>query len=564
MIGKHIKKIFTTGLGLILFLIIYTIVAMYLNATSSWKMAYSGTQDIGFADGWTDDAGNEIDLSSLDSLASSHQTNTFVLYHRIPKLQRDSYLSFYTYGTFFSVDIGDETVYTYEYKPIFTAGHSYGTDFHNILVPQEDAGELITLRIEMIYGSGGSFLDMSLGKSSDFVIRFLRHELPAFIISLMVIIFGIIIIGMSKAVSEDKKILKSLRSFAALSIAIGIWSMIESQVLTLIYGQAEFFRSYDYLLLMLLPYPMVSMANGWVEYSSERFERIVKALVAGDLLLTLLLRIFFNLDLHQLDWMIHIVLLFSFIGCICLICRNILFREKHLFHQRLRLWTGLAVLSYCAVLDLIRYSKADKSNIDAARFTRIGFLFLMYFFLSQYMVESKERLRKSIEAETFRQMAYRDGLTGVGSRAAFEAKEKELNLALREKKMTIVFVSIDLNHLKKVNDTYGHATGDNYILACTELIREAFDDHGSIYRIGGDEFAIFIEGDMAKQIYESRYRRLMQLLDTKAKDFPVQPSFAIGYEILTSDDGRDVESAEKVADAKMYEHKMSMKAGRVE
>ncbi len=567
MIRERLKQLYAGGTPFMIFLFIYTIIALFLAFSGEYRTSYSGSDDISFTEGWTDALGHRAYPDQLDSLSAQTDSGTIIIHNTIPQLNTDMFLSFYTYGAFFSVDIDGETIYTYDYRPIFTAGHSYGTDFHNILISQKQSGKTITFTIHLIYGSGASFIDMVLGKSSEFIIRYLRNMLPSLILSLVIIIFGILIFMISKSAAEDPKIQRSLRAFSLMSVEIGLWATIETQVLTLIYGHAEFFRSYDYLLLMLLPYPMSVVGNGWLEKSSDFFENLIKWLVIGNIALSAVLRFAFDLDLHQLHLLIHIVLLFTLISIILMAINNILYKQKrHIIHRHLRLWIGITILIICSIIDMVRYNMTDKTSIDAAQFTRIGFLFLMYFFLSQYMREAQIRLRRAIEAETYRQIAYRDELTGVGSRAAFEAKEKELNVRLRSENLHVLFVSIDVNYLKKVNDTYGHAAGDAYLVACVDVLRSSFEDFGSIYRIGGDEFAIFIEGDQAEEIYAARLAHLHTQLNSFAVTDTVQliPSFAIGSELISSTDMRNLETAEKIADARMYENKQTMKAARTD
>ena len=63
----------------------------------------------------------------------------------------------------------------------------------------------------------------------------------------------------------------------------------------------------------------------------------------------------------------------------------------------------------------------------------------------------------------------------------------------------------DLNDLKLINDTYGHETGDQYILKSCELVKKYFPGN-IVYRFGGDEFIVYITGDK----YEERFNCLEQ------------------------------------------------------
>lgn len=62
----------------------------------------------------------------------------------------------------------------------------------------------------------------------------------------------------------------------------------------------------------------------------------------------------------------------------------------------------------------------------------------------------------------------------------------------------------DLNNLKYFNDTHGHATGDYYIIVCSEIIQDIFGMYGKVYRIGGDEFCAVTEGVTEEEFMELR------------------------------------------------------------
>ncbi len=531
------------------------------------RAVFTGQEGIPYSRGWTDESGTPIDMVELDSYSTESGRNTFSVTNTVPETGEDTYLSFYTYGAYFSVDLDGEEVYLYDYKPIWTAGHSYGTDLHSVRIPKEDAGKPIRINIRLIYGDGASFLDMEIGSSADFVIGYLKAMLPAAIISVITISFGFLIFVIAKSVAAEDKMLRGLQSFAVVSVEIGAWALIETQVLTLIVGHAELFRSFDYLLLMLIPYPMVVSANGWITRGDRHFEITVLSLEIANIVIAFIARVFLGKDLHELYLLIHIMLFYTLIGIVALVIYN-LYRKhgKGVVQGRVRLWTGLGFLILCAIMDLVRYSMNDKTNIDGARFTRMGYLVLMYFLVSQFMKDSKAQLRKSIEAQMYKSLAYDDVLTHVGSRVAFQEKEKELDQKLAQKEVSAVaVVSADLNNLKKVNDTYGHGVGDKYILACTKVLREAFEDVGSIYRIGGDEFAIFIENTDSRADVERIYEERLNLLHKKLEEEPpvagsdIRPSFAIGCDILHAGDGHPVEDAERIADERMYENKKQMK-----
>ncbi|GHF38852.1 diguanylate cyclase (GGDEF)-like protein [Deinococcus metalli] len=94
-------------------------------------------------------------------------------------------------------------------------------------------------------------------------------------------------------------------------------------------------------------------------------------------------------------------------------------------------------------------------------------------------------------------MAHTDPLTGLHNRRAFEqALEERLGSAppTDGPARTFTVLSLDVDGLKTINDTQGHAQGDAFLACFATALRDAYADHGAVYRIGGDEFAIICDG----------------------------------------------------------------------
>lgn len=108
------------------------------------------------------------------------------------------------------------------------------------------------------------------------------------------------------------------------------------------------------------------------------------------------------------------------------------------------------------------------------------------------MKNRSDDIGKKLE-ETIRS-ANTDALTGVKNLTAYTAKIADLTEKMKAAKRSFYsVVMVDINNLKKMNDTNGHLAGDIYIRNCTNLLSDVFGMN-PIYRIGGDEFAVILEG----------------------------------------------------------------------
>ena len=177
------------------------------------------------------------------------------------------------------------------------------------------------------------------------------------------------------------------------------------------------------------------------------------------------------------------------------------------------------------------------------------------------MVAAEDEARDLQEHVTeMNDIAYKDALTRVKNKAAYDEKAESLSWDVVNKTARFGIVMVDLNFLKVINDRYGHDKGNEYIVGSCKLACETFV-HSPVYRIGGDEFVVVLEG----QDYDNRQRLLEQLREAfastlHANDRPPwnRYSAAIGMAIYQA--GDDIESVFNRADQAMYEAKARMKA----
>jgi diguanylate cyclase (GGDEF)-like protein len=164
-------------------------------------------------------------------------------------------------------------------------------------------------------------------------------------------------------------------------------------------------------------------------------------------------------------------------------------------------------------------------------------------------------LRRALERE--RELSLVDFLTGVANKRAFQTlAEMEKNRARRyHHPLTLAYLDID--NFKDVNDTWGHAAGDELLQRVGRSLRDSLRDTDHVARIGGDEFAILLpETDReAGQIVLGKLHRALQAVGS-SYNRPV--TFSIG--VVTFVSGPDsLEQMVAAADRLMYAAKNSGK-----
>ena len=161
------------------------------------------------------------------------------------------------------------------------------------------------------------------------------------------------------------------------------------------------------------------------------------------------------------------------------------------------------------------------------------------------------------EKELLMYRSHTDELTGCFNRHAYE--EDIVQLRMDE---AFVYISLDMNGLKTVNDSLGHAAGDELIRGVASCMKQCFAEVGKVYRIGGDEFVIIVLDQMQniENIRETFDKTVRRWQGKMVKEMSVSCGYVSSDE-KEWDTNYDIA---KAADARMYENKAAyyQKSGR--
>ena len=159
---------------------------------------------------------------------------------------------------------------------------------------------------------------------------------------------------------------------------------------------------------------------------------------------------------------------------------------------------------------------------------------------------------------TERELARRDELTGTRNKTAYfeleESVQKSIESGMEEPSFAIAI--FDINDLKKVNDEEGHKAGDDYIKSAAKLICDTFD-HSPVFRIGGDEFVIFMQGDDYNDRDDLMLRFHEQILENILNGYG--PIIASGMAEYIPGSDKSVSAVFERADDNMYNDKRDLK-----
>jgi diguanylate cyclase (GGDEF)-like protein len=172
----------------------------------------------------------------------------------------------------------------------------------------------------------------------------------------------------------------------------------------------------------------------------------------------------------------------------------------------------------------------------------------------------RRALRFAIERQDVRRrledLSLKDDLTGLHNRRAFlELATQQLRLA-RRGRAACALLFMDLDRLKFVNDTYGHAEGNRALVDAAGVLRDCFRQSDIVARLGGDEFAAFAvtaidwDAGLIRQRIETVLARV-----NGDHSRPYRLGFSMGIVTSTAGDETPIELLLERADALMYEEK---------
>lgn len=145
-----------------------------------------------------------------------------------------------------------------------------------------------------------------------------------------------------------------------------------------------------------------------------------------------------------------------------------------------------------------------------------------------------------------------DPLTGLGNRLAFDEYLASMS---RKNTLTLAVVNIDLDDFKKINNVYGHHTGDRVLRVFAQELKSVFEGFGEPLRVGGDEFIVWVHTNDRAQI-EGYLKRLTDRLRTGKTAQRLQCPLSFSYGITVFNDGyKNLQEFVQHSDRLMYEAK---------
>jgi diguanylate cyclase (GGDEF)-like protein/PAS domain S-box-containing protein len=164
--------------------------------------------------------------------------------------------------------------------------------------------------------------------------------------------------------------------------------------------------------------------------------------------------------------------------------------------------------------------------------------------------------QRKADEKHIEKLAFYDSLTGLPNRVLMQDRLLQMTTCAKRNDRKIALFFLDIDHFKRINDTFGHDTGDQLLIVFAQRLRSVLRDCDNVCRIGGDEFVVMVDNissrNSASMIACKILEALTQTIVLKGKE--VYSSTSIGISLFP-EDGDDPDSLLKNADTAMYQAK---------
>ena len=380
----------------------------------------------------------------------------------------------------------------------------------------------------------------------------LKKSLMSALVSIILIVMGGAMFIYGAVVNKKVYTGKGLQYLGVFTIILGLWSLNETDAMTIVMRHRITCGFAAYIFLMMLSSSFILFVRELINIEEQKVWKTICNVSMAEFIVCIALQFAGIMDLKETVIITHIIMVIAILYVISVLIYKM--RRGNVSRTLKTNLVALIVLIVAVALDLVLYYLGV---MDADFFGRFIFLLFVIILGCETLKNSAKVLERGKLIQLYEELATMDILTGLHNRNAYET-----DVAKLEKTDGILLVTFDLNNLKRCNDTLGHSEGDNYIKAAANIIEMVFSQYGTCYRIGGDEFIMVTENG-ARCPIDGLLRHLRdeeEKYNNRSKSkFPMH--IAVGYAIYDIKRDGNIENARNRADEFMYENKRKIKDG---
>ncbi|MDE6433911.1 MAG: GGDEF domain-containing protein [Lachnospiraceae bacterium] len=521
--------------------------------------------NIAFDEGWYLEDGSTADVSHLNKISSVMPYQEQSVYHRLPDvLEEGLSLCFRTKNIDYQVYVDGELRYNPVRRESSVYNKSFGNRWNYVPLYSSDAGKVVEVRFHTVYEGGRACIDhLCMGSAAGEIVGTFTSKAVAFSTCQLILFVGLLLIVADIPANLQMQKNHELLYLGLFAIGVAVWCLAETGLLQFYTDDSRLVQLMSCCSLITIPIPMVLYLDAAFGFKRRVVVPVICGLSVAEFVICTVLHFTGVMDYHETLNFSNVMMVIAVALLLYVVLKNA-FREG-----RSKIWNiykvlrtiGFMGLGIAGVIDILRYYRG--STNDNAMFVRIGLLIFILCYGSSSLEKMINAVKLGVQSKFVSQLAYRDGLTGVGNRTAFQERLEELE---KEKKQLsgIAIIMFDVNDLKLINDNQGHQKGDQLLVCSAEIIRTAVESvEGTCYRIGGDEFACIISGEDVTHRCEKTIVCFKKVMDdyNSVEGQPFCISIASGYAVYDKlQENQMLMDVYQQADVRMYENKKQIKA----
>lgn len=522
-------------------------------------------------DGWSVTVNNvqypDCDLTSF-SFPITERGDVITMERILPETNGQQVLEMMAHHSAVAAYYGEKRTPIYEYgMKRYLNNKMVGSGFHWIPLPAAAAGQKIRIVLTVSENHSFSFIDAP--KLCDGVQRirnFLKSNLMTICITIVLLAAGLvgILVSIAFCIFGDHRAVWLLH-VAAFALLTGLWMSCNYSIIQLISSNVASNTVLEYISLYIGPIPMLFYFRNLFR-TENRVTRGMSILIFLAIAFDTVVFTLHFLGIAHMPYTLieyHVILASELLYLLYSSIRYF----KHQDSQNKVIVIGVALLVSFTFVDSIRFL-AEKFFINLGKesvqsLIPVGVLAFVTCLVVSTVYAWRNKGLEMTEKRLLSKLAFEDYLTGLGNRTFMEREMERLD---DQKKDHYALISLDLNRLKHVNDTYGHEEGDHYIADFAGCLSEFWKEkNGLIGRVGGDEFVVILENAEKSALEEmtvefEEYIRKNNLRRKEAGKLEMSVSYGIAY----YGDKKCYVSRTlyRLADERMYQMKKKYHMGR--
>ena len=474
-------------------------------------------------------------------------------------------LELYSLHSVTDVYLDNELIYTYGHE-IYESGELIGYGKNYIPMPDDYAGK--ELRISLVVAENNAFdrlQALAIVDGNHFFQKALAEHRITLLIVFFLIMFGIIVMALSAIMRVVNVSFSQTFCIAMFSFLVGCWTLCNSDLLIYFITNLRVKVTIEYVTLFALPLPFTFYFKGRVDDKRTPVWLKVFFWILSGVEVAFFVTAYScqQLNIAHYPSFVPICQVLMVLTLIFIVLVNRQGRKKSKTKGTDTINIGFAIAIVAVVWELLRYNLSKyvfgfrKNQYSST--VCIVILIIVITLLIDFAQDVSKNVYKSAQQRLLERMAYMDELTGLSNRRRCE----ETLLDLKQRAIPYAVLSLDMNFLKKVNDSLGHEKGDALLKRFAEMLMEVYGLHGTVGRMGGDEFIVILpevtREDAENLISHMKATMLRMNVNT------TQLKLSTAYGLAMSDEvgkDQDAHAAYRLADERMYENKRQSKLGR--